>query len=194
MSSSPPLSSSPPAYNVLLFNAGHVRNPFDLLQPVVSLGLSEPLCQFGSFLSCPFDHDRPHLSRQPAFETVLAQQPQALQRFAAQQLSSPAPSPVQPQQQTWQHTLFRTFDLLLAYQQKGREERGEAASAGGGVPSGTAASVYPHRNVYQSSSSQAVLSVRRLALRHPKVQFRVLVCGSLYLVGNVLEKLGQRIV
>jgi folylpolyglutamate synthase len=191
VSSSPPLSSSPPAYNVLLFNAGHVRNPFDLLQPVVSLGLSDPLCQFGSFLSCPFDHVRPHLSSQPAFDTVLAQQPQALQRFAAHSL--PALSPPPQQQQTWQHTLFRTFDLLLAYNQKGREERGESAPASGNFPPGsTGAPVYPHRNVYMGSSAQAVLSVRRLALRHPKVQFRVLVCGSLYLVGNVLEKLGHR--
>ena len=176
----PSLSSSS-SYDVLLFNAGHVRNPFDLLQPVVQLGLRDPACQFGHFLSCPFDHDRPHLMRTPSFEQLLAQQPPPMQQFAA------ATSPVVVAGSTWQHTLFRVFHLLVAW----HREKGEGRSMAGGA--GAVGVAYAPRCMWQSGSGAAIGSVRRMAARHPKVHFRVLVCGSLYLVGNVLDKIGYRI-
>ena len=174
----PSLSSG--AYNVLLFNAGHVRNPFELLQPAMSLSLTDSACQFGHFVSAPFDHDRPHLQRTPSFEDLLAQQPPDMQQLAASllPLSSLPPPPSPP---TWQHTLFRVFDLLHAWHH--RQSTSSAAVAPAMLT----------RCVRQASSGQAIGSVRRMAMRHPKVHFRVLVCGSLYLVGNVLDKIGIRI-
>ena len=174
-------SASASAYNVLLFNSGHVRNPFDLLQPVVAMGMTDPSCQFGHFLSCPFDHDRPHLMKTPSFEQLLTEQSPALQQL----VTSHAPPPTLSSTPTWQHTLFRVFDLLVAWQRaQGSEAR---------VVNSTPVMTYTPRFVWQSGSAQAVGNVRRMAARHPKVHFRVLVCGSLYLVGNVLEKLGHRI-
>ena len=182
-----PMPSLPSSggYNVLLFNAGHVRNPFDLLQPVVTMGMHDVACQFGHFLSCPFDHDRPHLMRTPSYEQLLSQQPTPMQQLAAS--TPPSPSlPPPPSPPTWQHTLFRVFDLLHAWH-RSQDVEGRMVSSAAAVHS------LSTRCVAQSSSGQAIGSVRRMALRHPKVHFRVLVCGSLYLVGNVLDKIGFRI-
>ena len=190
---SPSLSStslSPPSYNILLFNTGHVRNPFDLLQPVVALGVLTASCQFGHVVSCPFDHDRPHLQRTPSFDSLVVQQSDEVQAVAAE---STVPPPLTGT--TWQHTLFRVFDTLLAYNL--RKHASPAAASTVSSLSGTAIGVssarYPHRFVCASSSAHAVSVARGLARRHPNVRFRVFVCGSLYLVGNVLDKLGYRI-
>ena len=189
---SPPLSSSPPnqpSYNILLFNTGHVRNPFDLLQPVVSLGVHNRAGQFGHVISCPFDHDRPHLQRTPSFESLAAQQPDEVKAVAMESTATPVVGT------TWQHTLFRVFDTLLVYNL--RKQQSAPLPAAGQLLSGSAAGAagvrYPHRFVYASSSAHAVSVARGLARRHPNVRFRVFVCGSLYLVGNVLDKLGYRI-
>ena len=189
---SPSLSAAAPAqpsYNILLFNTGHVRNPFDLLQPVVSLGVHTPAAQFGHMLSCPFDHDRPHLQRTPQFTALAAQQSKEVQAAAAAELPAPAPGGL-----TWQHTLFRVFDTLVAYNARRQQSSPPAVASSLAIPSAGASVVrYPHRFVYAQSSAQAVFLARGLARRHPHVRFRVFVCGSLYLVGNVLDKLGYRI-
>ena len=189
LSPSPSLSSTArPSYNILLFNTGHVRNPFDLLQPVVSLGTREPACQFGHVISCPFDHDRLHSQRTPSFESLAAQQSDEL-RAAANKSTIPPVSGT-----TWQHTLFRVFDTLLTYNLRRQQPSPHAAVSPLPAPSlGTSGVRYPHRFVYAASSAHAVSLVRGMARRHPNVRFRVFVCGSLYLVGNVLDKLGYRI-
>ena len=187
---SPSLSSSSstqPSYNILLFNTGHVRNPFDLLQPVVLMGALNPACQFGHVISCPFDHDRPHLQRTPSFESLAAQQPHAVKAVAAESTVPPSTGT------TWQHTLFRVFDTLLAYNLRKHPSPAAALPSLHSQSAGMTAARYPHRFVYAPSSAHAVSVARGLARRHPNVRFRVFVCGSLYLVGNVLDKLGYRI-
>jgi len=190
---SPSLSTTPPAqpsYNILLFNTGHVRNPFDLLQPVISLGVLKPAAQFGHVISCPFDHDRPHLQSTPSFESLVAQQPKEIQAVAAEEAS--VASSVGGT--TWQHTLFRVFDTVLAFNvRKQRLSPPAVPSTLSAASSETGVARYPHRFVHAQSSAQAVSMARGLARCHPNVRFRVFVCGSLYLVGNVLDKLGYRI-
>jgi len=85
---------------VLLFNCGHVRDPIDLMLPLVQLSypslrrksseanlasanggvISASTCtssaparpiSFSRLICCPFDHDRPHLSRAPNLRQLL---------------------------------------------------------------------------------------------------------------------------
>ena len=184
---SPSLSSAHPTYNILLFNTGHVRNPFDLLQPVVSLGVVSPACQFGHVISCPFDHDRPHLQHTPSFESLAVQQSDDVKAVATESTATPSLIGT-----TWQHTLFRVFDTLLTYNPR-KHPSPAAVSLASGSSASVAGARYPHRFVYAANSAQAVSLARGLARRHPNVRFRVFVCGSLYLVGNLLDKLGYRI-
>jgi folylpolyglutamate synthase/dihydropteroate synthase len=97
---SPSSSSSSSSYT-LLFNCGHVRDPIELMVPLVGLAhpsvdigaaaasMPHPSCtstaasstssspasshpiRFSRFLCAPFDHDRPHLSAAPTFEKLL---------------------------------------------------------------------------------------------------------------------------
>ena len=65
----------------LLFNCGHVRDPIELMIPIVQLAYptsstepsssSQSPIYFTRLISAPFDHDRPHITGAPSFEKLL---------------------------------------------------------------------------------------------------------------------------
>lgn len=84
-------------HHVLLFNCGHIRDPIELMIPLVSMGYPAAASSFAStsaasstaaapassgvssstpihfdrIICTPFDHDRPHLASAPTFEKLL---------------------------------------------------------------------------------------------------------------------------
>jgi folylpolyglutamate synthase len=182
-------------YYSLLFNCGQVRNPLDLLLPVINLGYNEsnngssPLTQFGHVLINPFDDDRPHLTELPSIHQLIQQfNNSSLQQRLAQlhQSNVTQDGKASIQANEWQHKLMQLFKLLL--QAKEQQINSDPHKAQGQ----TKPYLQPITEFHNSMRS-SVERLVQLARAHPSVQFRVLACGSLYLVGNLFKVLQHNI-
>lgn len=162
-------SGSAKTHRVLVFNCGHDRDPFALLGPLAGSGV------FHSFLTCPFDADRPRLDGPPKLSALVAE----ADGGAAAAGFAPKGGTLPPDSDSWQGTVAQVWGLL--------EEKCGAA------PAPVATGAPPSQCCVLPSTASVVHTVEQLSRQHPGVRVDALVTGSLYTVGNVLAALGAEL-
>ena len=197
-------SSKSQVVNFLLFNCGHERNPFELLEPLIRLGFaSAHPVQFQRVLFCPFDHDRTSLSEPPSADKLAriwkrGWHPALSARAATDDGDLKANGVAAAKPCAWQHTLATVWDSVSLDLLES-----EPAKGGGEFAATTLSSLhqhYPHQLTVHASAAEALQSILQevgaaledAAESVPKTA-RVLVNGSLYLVGNVFAALDFRL-
>ena len=102
----------------------------------------------------------------------------------------PSAAPTTPAT-SWQHTLFRVWSFLDQAFQHAVATAAAANSENGAAVAAPAAAAASSQCVYASSVRHALQGIHQLAEQDPQHRpLKVLVTGSLYIVGNVLEGLG----
>jgi folylpolyglutamate synthase len=148
--------------NVLIWNIGIERDPLSLLRGFFELRLVDEL---DLVFICPFDADRPHARAAKSLDELLADN--KLARPAALPAPDQMSAPRSPTNE-WQYTQADAWQCL--------------SLALTGAPS-------KPRVVVMESVEAATKWCQREGAELSGARVRVLVTGSLYLVGNVLSKL-----
>eukprot|EP00928_Gymnodinium_smaydae_P070688 TRINITY_DN54472_c0_g1_i1.p1 TRINITY_DN54472_c0_g1~~TRINITY_DN54472_c0_g1_i1.p1 ORF type:complete len:552 (-),score=44.11 TRINITY_DN54472_c0_g1_i1:508-2163(-) len=149
--------------SVLLFACGHEKSPLDLLRTLL-VGNRH---RFALVLFCTPDHGRPSNEVPPDVATILEREPRGNAARASAMIEDALPHHCDQGLAAWPRTLATVFAELYCAQQQDSEEAPPAIVA---LPT-------------------VADALARIAACNDKPTF-VLATGSLYLAGNVLEKLG----